>query len=764
MTEFKSRHDFYKAKRIIIKAGTSIVSNEDGFPSLIRLANIVEHASRLKRNGIDVIIVTSGAIGIGKQRLAKQKLMIRRNISELVMKDKVPSSEMLDKFEDSINKTEKIHYNAACAAAGQMGLFTLYEMLFNQYDVTTSQLLVTGYDFYTEDRRENLQHIINNLISLGIVPILNENDAVTANKGYETYGKLFSDNDALASIVACNLNADMLILLTDIDGLYDHDPRDEKALRISSFYIGTTKFEAGEKSERGRGGIDAKVSAAIQAIENGVGVAIIATGFKEGILENIINGDDVGTAFFAEHDNITNLVEKQNDFIINDSKNLLVNVEEMAIESRKNSRILQNLSSEMRTNILNNIADKINLLKNEILLENEKDLNIAYINNNLSNQLLNRLKLTNDKLDDLVKGIRSIALQKEPLQNIKLRTEISKDLILDQITVPIGVLLIIFESRPDCLPQIAALAIRSGNGLLLKGGKEAEYTNQYLKNIICDTIYKTTNGLIKHNIIGLIKSRDEIPSLLKLDKYIDLIIPRGSNKLVSFIKNNTKIPVMGHADGICHIYVDKDVSKDINKTCSIIIDSKLDYPSACNALETLLLHESTISNGIADHILRICRTAGILILGGPKAIEIGLIESTNQVENLQYEYGDCTMAVEIVSSLDDAINHINENGSHHTDCIITENNETSNKFINLIDSACVFHNASTRFADGYRFGLGAEVGISTGRIHARGPVGVEGLLTTKWILRSSISDTGHTVSMFNNQNENFLNYTHKKII
>ena len=247
--------------------------------------------------------------------------------------------------------------------------------------------------------------------------------------------------------------------------------------------------------------------------------------------------------------------------------------------------------------------------------------------------------------------------------------------------------------------------------------------------------------------------------LFVLDKYIDLIIPRGSNELVSYIKSNTKIPVMGHADGVCHVYIDADA--DINKIERIIVDAKTNYPSACNAMETLLIHIDIINTGIVDKILRKLRSIGVLLYGGKLAMELGL---TEQVANdLHIEYGDLRLTVEVVKSIDDAIDHVNTYGSGHTECIITESKDNVELFMKNVDSACVFHNASTRFADGYRFGLGAEVGISTGRIHARGPVGVEGLLTTKWLLRSSNSN-GHVVSSFSKlDDENCDRYTHKQL-
>jgi gamma-glutamyl phosphate reductase len=244
-----------------------------------------------------------------------------------------------------------------------------------------------------------------------------------------------------------------------------------------------------------------------------------------------------------------------------------------------------------------------------------------------------------------------------------------------------------------------------------------------------------------------------------MDEYIDLVIPRGSNDLVQFIKNNTKIPVMGHADGICHIYV--DAAADLAKAESIVVDAKIDYPSACNAVETVLLHTSLVPSGKAEKVLRALRSAGVTLYGGPRAHAEGLTD--RPADDLHKEYGDLSMAVELVGSMEEAVDHIHKYGSGHTESIITEDTATAENFLNMIDSACVFHNASTRFADGYRFGLGAEVGIATGRIHARGPVGVQGLLTEKWVLRSTTKE-GYTVGPFTAKNGTAAKYTytHKK--
>mmetsp|Transcript_36559 Transcript_36559/g.54600 ORF Transcript_36559/g.54600 Transcript_36559/m.54600 type:complete len:374 (+) Transcript_36559:1695-2816(+) len=372
-------------------------------------------------------------------------------------------------------------------------------------------------------------------------------------------------------------------------------------------------------------------------------------------------------------------------------------------------------------------------------------------------QLVSRLKLTKDKLTTLASGIKQIANQPDPLGVVKAKRELADGLELSLITVPIGVLMIIFESRPDSLPQISALALASGNGLLLKGGKEAVHSNAALHRVIGDAIESGSGGNVKRDIIALVTSRGQVADMLGLDDVIDLVIPRGSNALVSYIKANTRIPVLGHADGVCHVYVDKSAkSEDATK---LVVDAKIDYPSACNAMETLLLHKDTIGNTVAMNVLMGLRRAGVKCLGGPGAMKMGICDVP--AEQMKCEYGDLTCMVEVVENVDEAIDWIHKYGSGHTEAIVCEEGaEVGEEFLRRVDAACVFKNASTRFADGYRFGLGAEVGISTGRIHARGPVGVEGLLTTKWQLRS----TGINYVAEYGGDSPHKSYTHKELM
>jgi delta-1-pyrroline-5-carboxylate synthetase len=360
---------------------------------------------------------------------------------------------------------------------------------------------------------------------------------------------------------------------------------------------------------------------------------------------------------------------------------------------------------------------------------------------------LNRLSISESKLATLSAGLKQIAENTNILNKVLKLTKVSNDLFLKQITVPIGVLCVIFESRPDSLPQICALCISSGNGLLLKGGTEAKNTNRILHQLVQDSL----GPYAPRNTISLLNSRDEINDLLELDnKYIDLIIPRGSNELVKYIQRKSRqIPVLGHAEGICHIYIDKDA--DFEMALKIIKDAKCGYPAACNAVETILINKDLLKSTLFNSLIEMLEKEKVKIYSGPK-LHSQIKFAPPLTKSLSHEYSDLGVTIELIDDLNEAISHINMYGSHHTDSIITQNDEIAEQFLKSVDSACVFHNTSTRMSDGYRFGLGAEVGISTGRLHARGPVGIEGLLTTKWLLVGN----GDIAEEFSNGTKEFL--------
>ena len=402
----------------------------------------------------------------------------------------------------------------------------------------------------------------------------------------------------------------------------------------------------------------------------------------------------------------------------------MINYAQIAKEAKKDSFKLATLSEEIRNNALRAISNALISNKEAIFEANKKDLQQAK-KDNVPAPILARLKFNEEKLDVCVQGINDLIELKDPVGNILLKRELDKDLLLTKITCPIGVIGVIFESRPDALVQISALCIKSGNCSILKGGSEAKNTNK----ILFDTIYNAgIKAAMPSGFASLVETRQGINELLACHESIDLIIPRGSNEFVQYIMANSKIPVMGHADGICHIYVAEDA--DINMALKIIEDSKTQYVAACNTVETLLVNEK-IYNKLVPKI-----TDKITLREG----------------DYNQEYLDYILTVKPVKNIDEAISHINANGSHHTDCIVTEDQSKADYFMNFIDSAGVYHNCSTRFADGFRYGFGAEVGISTGKLHARGPVGLEGLVTYKYKLQGNgqiVGDYASGKSQFN---------------
>lgn len=383
-------------------------------------------------------------------------------------------------------------------------------------------------------------------------------------------------------------------------------------------------------------------------------------------------------------------------------------------------------AKEIRNQALEAVSKALLANQEKIFAANKEDMEQAE-KDGVAGPILKRLKFDEGKLRDVTAGIKDLIHLPDPLFQTQFTKELDEGLTLQRVSCPIGVIGVIFEARPDALVQISALCIKSGNCIVLKGGSEALKTNKTLFQIILQAVKEA--GLPEHCMMQL-EARSEIDELLECHESVDLLIPRGSNAFVQYIMNNTKIPVMGHADGICHIYVDKEA--DLAKAVPIIFDAKTQYVSACNTVETLLVHKD-----VADKLMPALKKAldekQVEIRGTKEISDIIDCENATEEDNKK-EYLDYILSVKTVVDVDEAIDHINYYGSHHTDCIVTENGETAAHFMSLVDSAGVYQNCSTRFADGYRYGFGAEVGISTGKLHARGPVGLEGLVSYKYKL------------------------------
>ena len=429
-----------------------------------------------------------------------------------------------------------------------------------------------------------------------------------------------------------------------------------------------------------------------------------------------------------------------------------LSTQEIARRARQASFALAASSAQVRDGALLAVADALQDGKEAIFAANAQDLEAAKAEG-LSAPALKRLKFDQGKLDDVCAGLRALAQMEDPIGHEQLRTELAEGLILSRVSCPIGVVGVIFESRPDALVQIAGLCLKSGNAVLLKGGREAMRSNRALFDVMKQA---SEAAGVPEGWAGLLTTREEVGAMLAMDEYIDLIIPRGSNSFVRYIMDNSRIPVLGHSDGVCHIYL--DAACDVRMAARVTVDAKTQYPAACNAAETLLVHKDAAAKALPA-VAGALHVAGVKMKADARAQALmpGIPCESATEADWKAEYLDNVIAIRIVDSLDEAIDHINRYGSHHTDCIVTQDDAAAERFFARVDSAGVYQNCSTRFADGYRYGFGAEVGIATGKLHARGPMGLEGLCSYKYVLRGH----GDIVDDFAQGRRSF---THRRLI
>jgi glutamate-5-semialdehyde dehydrogenase len=414
--------------------------------------------------------------------------------------------------------------------------------------------------------------------------------------------------------------------------------------------------------------------------------------------------------------------------------------------------------TDIKNFALAQIAEALKNKSAEIIAANQKDLRLAE-KSKLASPLLKRLKFDESKIADVCAGIESLIKLDDPVGQTLTATELDEGLNLYKVSCPIGVIGVVFESRPDALVQISTLCLKSGNAVLLKGGSEAANTNKILAKVIAEATCQRSADSVQRTEgmpdgwIQLLETRQDVAEMLKMDEDIDLVIPRGSNEFVRYIMNHTNIPVLGHADGICHVYVDG--AAQIDMAIKIVVDSKCQYVAVCNATETLLV-DSKIAKEFLPKVKAALDERNVELRGCKKTRSIIKVKPATE-KDWSTEYLDYILSIKVVEDVDEAIEHINHYGSHHTDAIVTQDKATAERFLDLVDSAGVFWNCSTRFCDGYRYGLGAEVGISTTKIHSRGPVGLEGLLIYKWKLLGS----GQIVADYA---EGRRKFSHKKLV
>lgn len=405
--------------------------------------------------------------------------------------------------------------------------------------------------------------------------------------------------------------------------------------------------------------------------------------------------------------------------------------------TRRAARELARLSTAQRNQILLTAADQLEAHEAEILKANQQDcaaLELEIAQGKSSAALLNRLRTSTAGIKDMARQIRDVARLEDPVGHVLASTELDDGLTLHKVSCPLGVVAVIFESRPDVIPQVGSLAIKTGNGLVLKGGAEARQTNRVLVSIWHEAL--AALGPLLRDAICALEERAEVMQVLEMEREIDLVVPRGSTEFVNHVFQHSRIPVLGHGSGICHIYVDS--TADLNMAREVIIDAKTQYPAACNSVEKVLVHQK-IAGEFLPALVTALQSAGVEVRGCSRTAELLPRQhiTTATEEDWHTEYGELKITVKVVRDLAEAIEHINHYGSRHTESILTQDHEAAEVFMDEVDAASVFHNASTRFADGFRYGLGAELGISNSKLHARGPVGLEGLLTYKYKLRGS---------------------------
>ena len=433
-------------------------------------------------------------------------------------------------------------------------------------------------------------------------------------------------------------------------------------------------------------------------------------------------------------------------------------IAEKAKMARAAALKLANATTAEKNKALLRIADSIDKNRKEILAANTKDIELASSlvrEGKMSKALLHRLILDDSKIDEMILSVKDVAKLEDPVGKTLSAIELDKDLELFQVSCPIGVIGAIFESRPDVLVQISSLCLKTGNAVLLKGGSEARNSNEALFDVVAKAASEGDG--IPEGWLQLLETREDVNAMLKLHDYIDLIVPRGSDQFVRYIQDNSSIMVLGHSEGVCHVYVDRDA--DVEMALDVCYDAKVQYPAVCNAAETVLV-DSAIARDFLPQMVERYLKAGVEVRACPKTIE--LLEGKSELkpaseEDWRTEYNDLIISIKVVGGINEAIEHINQYGSGHTDAIITENKKTALKFMQFVDSSSVMHNASTRFSDGFRYGKGAEVGISTYKVHARGPVGLEGLVIYKYLLVGK----GHTVASY--VGADAKGFTHKRL-
>ncbi len=677
-------------KRIVVKVGSNVLTRADGKIDVTRLSHIVDQIVWLRNNGREVILVSSGAVACGR--------------GELRLHHELDGVEQRQLF----------------ASLGQAKLMQLYYDLFREFDVRVGQVLTMKKNFATEEEYLNQRACVGVMLDNGVVPIVNENDTVSITE------LMFTDNDELSALMATMMDCDELILLTNVDGLYDNDPQAPQSKVIPLVKLGEapTAHIQDSHSAHGRGGMASKLRAARLVAERGIKVSI-ANGTRQNILIDLaVHPQSVPHTEFLPGEKRQPGRQTPLTALSPDTRERLTRVKEASVE-------LATMTDEQRRSILNAVADELDASQEAILQANGLDL----AEMDKASPLCDRLRLTPERLGDIATDMRKVASLPSPLGAISKDRTLPNGLHLRHISVPFGVVGVIYEARPNVTYDVFSLCFKTGNACVLKGGRDARHTN--LASVALIRKVLAAHGASPHSIELMPSTHEATDEMLNAVGYIDLCIPRGGRRLIDTVRNNAKVPVIETGAGVVHCYFDEAGDADI--ACGIIDNAKTRRPSVCNSLDTLLIHEKRLSD--LPRLLGKLASKSVELYADTQALQAlnehyprHLLHKTEGDTTWHTEWMSLRMGVRTVASLDEALRHIATYGSGHSECIVSEDTSTQRLFRERVDAACVYVNAPTSFTDGAQFGMGAEIGISTQKLGARGPMALEEITTYKWLI------------------------------
>jgi len=665
------KRNFDSVKRLVIKIGTSSLVLPSGKINLEKIDQLAFVISSLHNKGIEVVLVSSGAMGFGLNVLD------------------------LDKRPVEVGKQQ------AVSSVGQVAMMSLYSQVFAHYQTKVSQLLLTRDVVEYPESLSNAINAFDSLFELGVVPVVNENDAVSVDE--MDHATKFGDNDRLSAIVAKIVGADLLIMLSDIDGLFDKNPNIYEDATLRSYVPEITEeilaSAGGAGSKFGTGGMMSKIKSAQMVFEN----------HSQMVLMNGENPRDILR-------------------VLEGAKMTYINT--LGQQAKVAGRQIAKLSTAAKNDLLNQVAKALVAESAYIITENAKDMANAK-ENGISEIMQDRLLLTEDRIAGIAEGVRQVADLQDPIGQVVRGYTNLDGLKIVQKRVPMGVIAMIFESRPNVSIDAFSLAFKTNNAIILRGGRDAINSNKALVTVARKAL--ETAG-IPADAVQLVEdtSHEVAEELMAATEYVDLLIPRGGARLIQTVKEKAKVPVIETGVGNCHIYVDKYANLDM--ATQIVINAKTQRPSVCNAAESLVVHADIAEDFLPQLEKAISKVHAVEFRADERALKVMDKAVSALPEDFATEFLDYTMSVKVVDSLDEAIGWINTYTTSHSEAIVTQDISRAEQFQDDVDAAAVYVNVSTRFTDGFVFGLGAEIGISTQKMHARGPMGLEALTSTKFYI------------------------------